>query len=385
MSTDVARQRAEIEAVIAGRTLCDELRQVAEAAGEAPAYSDEAGAGWRSLTWSQVRQQVLEVAAGLAALGLAPGGRVALMLPSRSEHVLADLGAVHAGGLAVTLYATLAPEQIGYVAADCDARIAVLDGTAELARWQPVLDQLPGLTTAVVRDPAACPAGDRYLTWDGLVARGRERLAAGPDEITARVAAIKPGDPLALLYTSGTTGNPKGVVLAHRNILYEMAAAGRMGHVVPGVRWVSYLPLAHIAERMFSIYLAIGAGRAYVRSCQYGQATPPELAARFRRRPPAVRDRPAHPGRRGRPRLGAGPRHHRRLAGRTGIGPAGPDRGVRRSRRQPAAGPGAAGQAVAPAAGGVDRRDRGTDPHPQPQAPRRARQYAGIIDTLYTG
>src|SRR5690242_11547065 len=343
MSSDIGRQRAEIEGVIAGRTLCDELRQVAETAGDAGAFRSEAGTGWRSLTWSQVRQQVLEVAAGFVALGLAPGGRVALMLPNRSEHVLADLGAVHAGGLGVTLYATLAPEQIAYVAADCDARIAVLDGTAELARWQPVLDQLPGLTTVIVRDPAACPAGDQYMTWDGLMALGRERLAAGPDEITARMAAIKPGDPLALLYTSGTTGNPKGVVLTHRNVLYEIAAAERMGHVVPGVRWVSYLPLAHIAERMFSIYLAIGAvghvhfcpdatqlvrmigqvrptaffgvprvwekirggiqallaaeqdegrraavaqametGRAYVQSCQYGQVTPPELAARFR-------------------------------------------------------------------------------------------------------
>ena len=139
MSSDIVRRRAEIEAVTAGRTLCDELRHVAETCGDAPAYSDEAGAGdgWQSLTWSQVRQRVLEVAAGFAALGLAPGERVALMLPNRSEHVLADLGAVHAGGLGVTLYATLAPEQIGYVAADCDARIAVLDGAAELARWQP--------------------------------------------------------------------------------------------------------------------------------------------------------------------------------------------------------------------------------------------------------
>jgi long-chain acyl-CoA synthetase len=345
VSSEMTRLRAEIEGVIAGRTLCDELRHVAETLGDADAYSDEAGtgAGWRSLTWSQVRQRVLEVAAGFAAVGLAPGERVALMLPNRSEHVLADLGAVHAGGLGVTLYATLAPEQIGYVAGDCGARIVVLDGAAELARWQPVLDQLPGLTTVIVRDPVACPAGEAYMTWDALVALGRERLAADPDEITARVAAIKPGDPLALLYTSGTTGNPKGVVLTHRNILYEMAAAERAGIVVPRVRWISYLPLAHIAERMFSIYLAIGAashvhfcpdaaqlvrvigqvrptaffgvprvwekiragiaallaaeqdegkraavgramevGRRYVRSCQYGQATPPELETQFR-------------------------------------------------------------------------------------------------------
>ncbi len=226
MSSDIVRRRAEIEGVTAGRTLCDELRRVAETSGDAWAYSDEAvtgagaGDGWRSLTWSQARQRVLEVAAGFAAVGLAPGERVALMLPNRSEHVLADLGAVHAGGLGVTLYATLAPEQIAYVAADCYARIAVLDGPAELARWRPILEQLPGITKIVVRDRAACPAGDRYMTWADLVTLGRERLAAEPGQIPARVAAIKPDDPLALLYTSGTTGNPKGVLLsaagAHR-------------------------------------------------------------------------------------------------------------------------------------------------------------------------
>jgi long-chain acyl-CoA synthetase len=347
VSSDVARQRAEIEGVIAGRTLCDELRHVAETAGDAYAYSDEAvteGAdGWQSLTWSQVRQRVLETAAGFAALGLAPGERVALMLPNRSEHLLADLGAVHAGGLGVTLYPTLAPEQVAYVAGDCDARIAVLDGAAELARWQPILDQLPGITTIIVRDPGACPAGEGYMTWADFAALGQERYAAEPGEITARVAMVKPDDPLALLYTSGTTGNPKGVVLTHRNILYEMATADAIGVITPRVRWVSYLPLAHIAERMFSVYLpihnvghvyfcpetaqlvrvigkvrptaffgvprvwekiragiqallaleqdegkraavaqAMEIGRRYVESCQYGRSTPPDLEAEFR-------------------------------------------------------------------------------------------------------
>jgi long-chain acyl-CoA synthetase len=265
VSSDITRQRAEVEGVMAGRTLCDELRHVAETAGDAYAYSDEvvtgadagAGDGWQSLTWSQARQRVLEVAAGFAALGLAPGERVALMLPNRSEHVLADLGTVHAGGLGVTLYATLAPEQIAFVAGDCDARIAVLDGAAELARWRPILDQLPGIKKIIVRDPTACPAGDQYLTWADFVALGRERFAAEPGEITARVSAIKPDDPLALLYTSGTTGNPKGVLLTHRNILYAMTADEATGVVVPRARGVSYLPLAHIAERMLSIYLPI--------------------------------------------------------------------------------------------------------------------------------
>ena len=333
-------------------TLCDLLERTAAGSGEAAAYSDEADGtqdGWRTLTWAQVNQRVRELAAGFAALGLAPGERVALMLPNRSEHVLADLAAVFAGGLGVTFYATLAPEQIAFVAADCDARIAVLNGAGELARWQPVLDQLPGLKKIIVVDPAACPAGEPYLTWDEFAALGAQRHAAEPELIAGRAAAIAPDDPAALLYTSGTTGNPKGVLLTHHNIIYELAAADSLGIVTRGVRWVSYLPLAHIAERMFSIYLpiftvghvhfcpdtpqlvrvvgkvrptaffgvprvwekiragiealfaleqdegkraaverAMETGRRYVESCQYGRVTPPELAQQFQAADAAV-------------------------------------------------------------------------------------------------
>jgi long-chain acyl-CoA synthetase len=342
VTTEILRRRAEIEQEIDGDTVCNRLRRTAEDSAGDPALSDVDGGGWRTLTWSQTRQQVLELAAGLAALGLGKGERVALMLPNRSEHVLADLAALHAGGLGVTFYATLAPDQIAYVAADCDARIAVLDGADQLARWEPVLDRLPGLKKIIVLDAAACPAGDRYLTWDGFAALGKERFAASPGEITARIAEIRPDDPVTLLYTSGTTGNPKGVLLTHRNIMYEVACADATGTVTPGVRWVSYLPLAHIAERMFSIYLAIhtaghihfcpdtsqlvqvigkvrptsffgvprvwekvragiegllaaeqdagrkaaveqamAIGRRYVESCQYGHTTPAELAEQF--------------------------------------------------------------------------------------------------------
>jgi len=260
VAAQILQQRAEIEHAVGEATLCDLLDRTAAEWGGAPAFSDEDGDGWRTLTWAQVHQQARELAAGFAALGLQPGERVALMLPNRTEHILADLGAVHAGGLGVTVYATLAPEQIAFVAGDCDARMAVLDGAGELARWEPVLAELPGLKTVIVRDAAACPAGDRYLTWDALAALGKERYAADPGVVAGRVAGITMDDPVALLYTSGTTGNPKGVLLTHRNVGYELACAQDMGLIPDRARWVSYLPLAHIAERMFSIYLPIHTG-----------------------------------------------------------------------------------------------------------------------------
>jgi long-chain acyl-CoA synthetase len=355
VTEQVLEQRATMERLAAGRTICDLLRSTAERWGDLPAYSDsdDFGASWQTITWRQTRERVLEVAAAFIALSLRPGEKVALMLPNRVEHVLADLGTLHAGGVPVTFYPTLAPDQIAYMAENCDARIAVLDGAAELARWQPVLAQLPGLRHVIVRDPAACPADEPYLSWGELVALG-ERLA-GDDgatkeaageaagEVARRAGAIRPSDPATVLYTSGTTGTPKGVVVTHGSVLYELATTTESGNARLHARLVSYLPMAHIAERMFTLYLAIydawhvyfchnaatelvgtlaevkptaffgvprvwekiqagiqallaadpdegkraavaaamATGLQYVRSCQYGQHTPDDLAAEF--------------------------------------------------------------------------------------------------------
>ncbi len=343
MTEEVLRQRTAMEAAAAGRTLCDQLAITAETWGDLPAYSDRDGGPWQTISWRQTREQALVLAAGFITLGLQPGERVVLMMANRVEHALADFAAVHAGGVPVTFYATLAADQIGYMAADCDARIAVLDGAAELARWEAVLAGLPGLKKIIVRDAGACPAGDRYLSWQDFTALGAGRRAAAPEEVASRVADIRPPDPATLLYTSGTTGNPKGVVITHASIMYELATGTESGTAPQHVRWVSYLPLAHIAERIFTLYLAVyngghtyfchnaatelvgcigevkptaffgvprvwekvqagiqallaieqdegkraavaaamATGLRYVRSCQYGQSTPDDLAAEF--------------------------------------------------------------------------------------------------------
>jgi len=267
VTAEILQQRADLERAASdnGRTLCGMLELTARQWGDEPAYSDRDDDGpWQTITWEQTRQRALELAAGLIELGLQPGERVALMLPNRVEHVLADLGAVHAGGVPVTFYATLAADQIGYVAADCEATIAVLDGASELARWKAVLSSLPRLKKIIVRDAAACQPGDQYLSWADFAALGRERHAAAPEAVADRIAAISPDDPVTLLYTSGTTGNPKGVVVTHRSVLYEVTTADFTGYVMDRMRGVSYLPLAHIAERVIGIYLPVHlAGHAY--------------------------------------------------------------------------------------------------------------------------
>jgi long-chain acyl-CoA synthetase len=258
--------RAEFEAEVADRTLCDVLESTAAEYGDMPAYSDRDGdAPWQSVTWREFREAVLAMAAGLVELGLEPGQRVALMLPNRYEHVLADQAIVHAGGVPVTFYATLASDQIKYVADNCAVKIAVVDGASEVARWQPLLDDLPSLTKIIVRDASACPADDKFTTWaDFAELAARAADSAGGAEVTRRIGGIRANDPVTLLYTSGTTGNPKGVVITHAGVLYECVTATTAGSAEKHVRWVSYLPLAHIAERMFTLYLAVfNAGHTY--------------------------------------------------------------------------------------------------------------------------
>ncbi|MFC5828519.1 AMP-dependent synthetase/ligase [Nonomuraea insulae] len=252
---EVLEVRAEIARQITGRTVCEQLKRAAEEHHDAPAYSDPEGDGWRTLTYGQARRRVLEIAAGFAALGLEPGEAVALMMVNRSEHVLADLGAVHAGGVGCTVYSTFASDQIAFVAADVGARYAVLGGPAELARWEPVLDRLDGLRRIIMLDGA--PAGDRFMSWADFLALGRERLDADPAPVEARCAAVAPGDVATVLYTSGTTGAPKGVPLTHANIFYEVAATDRITSLPMRGTQISYLTYAHIAERVLSLYLPL--------------------------------------------------------------------------------------------------------------------------------
>ena len=117
MTTEILQLRADTGHAAGGdegRTLCGLLASTVRRRGGEPAYSDrDDGGPWQTITWEQTRQQALELAAGLIGLGLRPGERVALMLPNRVEHVLADLAVVHTGGVPVTFYPTLAAGQVG--------------------------------------------------------------------------------------------------------------------------------------------------------------------------------------------------------------------------------------------------------------------------------
>ena len=250
----VDAERRQIEQEIKGRTLCDLLAEHAAGRGDAPAMSWKRDGAWQTLSWREYRERVAEVAMGLAGLGVGKGDFVAIMATNRPEHVLADQGAVHAGATPTSFYFTLAPEQIQYVAGHCEAKVAVLEDRDMLKRWQDIRDGLPGLRYLVVLDGAQDGDGPGVLGWDELVGRGRDALAADRSAFEDLRGRVGPEDNATLLYTSGTTGPPKGVLLTHHNLLFECTALDRLTGLSPEGSSVSYLPLAHIAERVLSIY-----------------------------------------------------------------------------------------------------------------------------------
>lgn len=256
MDSERIRAEAEdIDAVVAGVTLVDVLRRNAEAARERPAVYWQSGETLRSLSWAAYRERVLHVARGLRSLGVGPGSFVAIMASNRPEHVVADLAAVHAGATPVTLYSTLAPAQIGYVAGHCEARVAIVEDEEMLGRWDKARAELPRLEHVVVLEEAAAREG--VLTFQQLLELGRD---ASPEVVAAvdeAMAAVSPSDIATLIYTSGTTGQPKGVVISHRNVVWTTECLRRTSRLPRELTLVSYLPLAHIAERVATHYFGL--------------------------------------------------------------------------------------------------------------------------------
>lgn len=251
----VLAERAEIDAVVDGKTIVDSLDRNATDYPDQPAIHWKEGV-WKSLSWSEYRHAVHEVAAGLQALGVGDQEFVAVMAGNRPEHVIADYAAVCAGGTPVTIYSTLASSQIQYIADNCKATVAILEDLDFMKRWEEIRSDLPNLRFVVLMSGAEnYETVDWVLSWDELVANGRRRIEEDPGTVDRSAAAVTPDTLATLIYTSGTTGTPKGVMITQRNVVWTLECLRRAANLQIGARMVSYLPLAHIAERLATHYL----------------------------------------------------------------------------------------------------------------------------------
>ena len=253
---DVLAERAAIDAAVSGKTVCTIFREAVATWGDRPALRWKEDGGWRSLTWREYRDEVAAVTLALRSLGFGPGQFGLIMARNTPEHVIADLGIVHAGGAAISVYNTLAPEQVEYVANHSEATVAFAEDEAFLEKFLAIRASTPHLKHLIL---VHGEAPDGVMTWESLMARGRELHAAEPKAFEELGRAVGPEDTVSLIYTSGTTGPPKGVVYSHNNILWTLESVQRFWAIEPQTL-VSYLPLAHVAERFTSQWRGIALG-----------------------------------------------------------------------------------------------------------------------------
>jgi long-subunit acyl-CoA synthetase (AMP-forming) len=249
-------ERAAIDAEVEGKTIVDFLNRNAEVYPDQPAIHFKDG-DWDNLTWRQYVDAIHQAAAGLQTLGVGPGEFVAIMAGNRPEHGIADYAAIHTGATGVTIYSTLTAGQIQYIADNCGATVAILENLDYMKRWDEIRSELPSLRYVVLLSGAEnYDTADWVLSWEELMARGKTRLSDDPETVSRSAKSMSPDTLATLIYTSGTTGTPKGVMITHRNVVWTAECLRRAAQIDLGPRMVSYLPLAHIAERMATHYLA---------------------------------------------------------------------------------------------------------------------------------
>jgi long-chain acyl-CoA synthetase len=237
------------------RNIAEAHRRQAERLGPQVAVRYKRGGSWQDLTWSGYRADVLACAAAIVEAGVQPGDRVGLLSENRVEWMIADLGILAAGGVTVSPHAALSARQIHFEMHHAGARRLFVSTPAQCDKARQVRDELPGLEGVVAFDAAAAGAG--VEAWDDFLRRGRQSLAPQRTELARREAALGPSDLATIMYTSGTTGNPKGVMLTHGNILSNVAQCLDADPILPRDVALCWLPLSHIYARTCDFYLPV--------------------------------------------------------------------------------------------------------------------------------
>ena len=216
---------------------------------------------WNRLSWEQYGQKVREAAAGLLALGLQRGDRVAILGDNRPEWLICHLATMTIGCATCGVYPTSAAEQVAYVVGHSESKLLFVENEEQVDKALQILTQL-NLNKVVVWDPKGLWGFSHpgIVFFDEFMEQGRGYLEAYPESVSERMEAIDPQDTAMMIYTSGTTGPPKGAMITHHNILTLTESFMEANPVFQSDEMLSYLPLAHIYENLISLFQAIWSG-----------------------------------------------------------------------------------------------------------------------------
>jgi len=226
---------------------------------DSPAYYVRAGGTWRPTSWRNYVREVKTAARSLCSLGVKPGQTICILGFNRPEWVIMDIANMVVGGAPAGIYTTCSAEEVQYIIAHAEAPLVVLEDVGQWEKVKEQRDNLPELKHVVMMQGAPKIDDPLVMSWDEFLAKAGDVDDAKIDLLVEKLDETKTA---TLIYTSGTTGPPKGVMLTHKNLAWTSQIAQGLVALRSQDCTLSYLPLSHIAEQMFSIHGPITAGSA---------------------------------------------------------------------------------------------------------------------------
>ncbi len=216
-----------------------------------PAYYVREADGWKATTWRTYADEVAAAAKAMIALGIETGDVITILGFNQPSWVIADVAAMAVGAVPAGIYTTNSPKECHYILDHSESPLLVIEDEGQWAKIDQIRDQLPNLRYVVVMRGGPAIDDPLVLSWEEFNAAGAE---VATEELDARLAALESNQLATLIYTSGTTGPPKGVMLSHDNLVWTASQAIHAVGISKEDTSVSYLPLSHIAEQVFSVH-----------------------------------------------------------------------------------------------------------------------------------
>ncbi len=262
MSATLTADVNELVQRISRDTLPGRLVHLAHDRGSDPALREKRLGVWEERSWASYLDNVLAVAIAMLDAGVQHGDHVAILSENREEWVFADLAAQSIGARSVGVYPTNPEPEVAYILSHSESVLVVCEDQEQVDKVVAIADQTPTVATVVVIDPRGTRdyPDRRLVSWQEFLARGQEQLEARRTEVLERIAALDPDEPAMIVYTSGTTGPPKGAMLSSRNVTSSADAGVDAFGYSRKEQVLSYLPLCHVAEKIFTLYLPLATG-----------------------------------------------------------------------------------------------------------------------------
>ena len=244
-----------------GTNLSQIFRQQAGKYGDRLAVEKRLKGKWRGWSWKEYYETARAIGLGLYHLGIRKGDRVALLSENRLEWIASDMGIIGIGACSVPIYVTLPAAEVAYIISNSEARLFIAEDQIAARKALDEIGKCPALEKIVIMDPEGCDLSDpMLLSFAELIRSGREQESKEPGLFERLTDAIEIEDLASLVYTSGTTGPPKGAMISHRNIL---AVFESLDAVVPAYETdvtVPFLPLCHVFERVAGHFYGMKVG-----------------------------------------------------------------------------------------------------------------------------